>query len=123
LPDNLKVKNAHHSVMGVAFKGICPDCGRGGLFKGRLTLADECDHCGLDFTRYSPGDGPASLLILVYGAIIVPMAFLLESLFAPPLWVHVVLWGLVMLGASLLSLRVLKALMVALQYRFQTPES
>jgi uncharacterized protein (DUF983 family) len=120
---NSENKDAHHSVMGVALKGVCPDCGRGKLFKGRMTLADECGYCGLDFTRYTPGDGPASLLILTYGALILPMAFLLESLIAPPLWVHVALWGLVMLGASLLSLRILKALMVALQYRLQTPET
>lgn len=106
-----------------ALRGLCPDCGQGKLFKGRVALTDQCDHCGLDFTRYSAGDGPATLLIFVYGALIVPLAFLLENLLAPPLWVHAVVWGLVMLVATLLSLRVIKAMIVALQYRFQTPES
>ena len=109
--------------MGVALRGVCPNCGAGSLFKGRVALAEQCDHCGLDFTRYTAGDGPATFLILIYGALIVPMAFVLESWFAPPLWVHAVVWGLVMLGATLLSLRVLKAAMVALQFRFQTPET
>ena len=105
-----------------ALKGFCPDCGQGKLFKGRVALVDTCDHCGLDITRYNAGDGPATLLIFIYGAIIVPLAFLAENIFAPPLWVHAVGWGLVMLGLTLLSLRVIKALMVALQFRFQTPE-
>ena len=109
--------------MGVAFKGVCPACGKGNLFKGQIALVDECDHCGLDFTRYTAGDGPATFLILIYGAIIVPMAFIFETLVAPPLWVHAVVWGLVMLAATLVSLRVLKAAMVALQYKFQTPET
>ncbi len=123
LPDNQHNTDAHHSVMGVAVKGVCPACGEGRLFKGQIALADDCNHCGLDFTRYTAGDGPATFLILIYGAIIVPMAFVLETYFAPPLWVHAVVWGLVMLLATLLSLRVLKAAMVALQYRWQTPET
>ena len=109
--------------MGVAIKGVCPACGAGSLFKGQVALADECKECGLDFTRYTAGDGPATFLILIYGAIIVPLAFVLETWLAPPLWVHAVVWGLVMLGATLVSLRILKAAMVALQYRWQTPET
>lgn len=123
MADQDKISGAHHSVVGVAVKGVCPACGKGSLFKGRVALAEQCDHCGLDFNRYTAGDGPATFLILIYGAIIVPLAFILETLLAPPLWVHAVVWGLVMLGATLLSLRVLKAAMVALQYKFQTPET
>jgi len=105
-----------------ALNNTCPGCGQGKLFRDRIALVPECEHCGLDIGRYNAGDGPATLLIFVYGALIVPMAFVFESLLSPPLWVHAVLWGLVMLGATLLSLRPAKAVMVALQYRFQTPE-
>lgn len=107
----------------LALKGLCPDCGQGKLFKGRVALVDTCENCGLDLTRYSAGDGPATLLIFVYGALIVPLAFVFESYVEPPLWVHAVLWGGVMLAATLLSLRMIKAILVALQFRFQTPES
>ena len=62
-------------------------------------------------------------LIFIYGALIVPMAFVLETLLSPPLWVHAIVWGLVMLGATLLSLRVIKAVIVAKQFEFQTPET
>ncbi len=110
------------SPMRRALKGLCPDCGQGKLFKGQIALASTCGHCGLDIARYSAGDGPASLLIFVYGAIIVPLAFLVETLYAPPLWAHAVGWGAVMLVATLLSLRVIKVIIVALQYRMQTPE-
>jgi len=105
-----------------AMTGTCPGCGQGKLFQDRIALVAECEDCGLDIGRYSAGDGPATLLIFVYGAIIVPLAFVLESLLSPPLWVHAVVWGGVMLAATLVSLRPAKAVMVALQYRFQTPE-
>ena len=42
------------------------------------------------------------------GAIIVPLAFLLEVLASPPLWVQAVLWGVIMLLATAKSLRPLK---------------
>lgn len=105
-----------------ALNNTCPGCGQGKLFQDRIALVMECEDCGLDINRYNAGDGPATLLIFVYGALIVPMAFLFETLLSPPLWVHAVLWGLVMLVATLLSLRPAKAVMVALQYCFQTPE-
>ncbi|XDZ65085.1 DUF983 domain-containing protein [Alphaproteobacteria bacterium LSUCC0684] len=111
-----------HGPLRRALNNTCPGCGQGKLFQGRIALVAECDTCGLDIGRYNAGDGPATLLIFVYGALIVPLAFVLESLLSPPLWVHAVLWGLVMLAATLLSLRPAKAFMVALQYRFQTPE-
>ena len=113
---------SEHGPLRRALNNTCPGCGQGKLFQGRIALATECEVCGLDIGRYNAGDGPATLLIFVYGALIVPLAFLFEKLIAPPLWVHAVLWGLVMLAATLLSLRPAKALMVALQYRFQTPE-
>lgn len=105
-----------------ALNGTCPDCGQGKLFLGHLKVADTCAHCGLDLTRYNAGDGPATLLIFVYGALIVPLAFVLESFLAPPLWVHAVVWGLVMLGLTMVSLRPAKAIMIALQFRMDTPE-
>ena len=106
-----------------ALNGNCPDCGQGKLFKGKIGLVDQCDHCGLDISRYAAGDGPATLLIFIYGSIIVPLAFVLETLLAPPLWVHAIVWGLVMLGATLVSLRVIKAIIVAKQFEFQTPDT
>jgi len=106
-----------------ALNGTCPDCGQGKLFQGKIAMVDQCEHCGLDIARYNAGDGPATLLIFVYGALIVPLAFVLEVLVAPPLWVHALVWGLVMLAATLVSLRVIKAIIVAKQFEFQTPET
>ena len=64
-------------------------------------------------------DGPAVFLIFVLGFTLVPLALGLEVLFAPPLWVHGVLWSVVTLGLTLGSLRPLKACVLALQYRYR----
>jgi uncharacterized protein (DUF983 family) len=95
----------------------CPRCGEGPLFDGLLSVAPSCRHCGLDLKAQDAGDGPAVFVILVLGAIVVPGAILLEIAFAPPLWVHVVVWTPVVLGGAILLLRPFKAGLIALQYR------
>jgi uncharacterized protein (DUF983 family) len=85
-------------------------------------MAETCSSCDFDFSELDAGDGPASFMVLIYGAIIVPLAFLLESLISPPLWVQAVLWGAVMIIATIKTLRPLKALMIGWQFRIRDPE-
>ena len=100
----------------------CPRCGRGRIFSGFLKIADRCSACGLDYGGEDAGDGPAVFIILIMGAVVVLLALLTEAWFAPPYWVHLVLWGPVILIGSLLLLRPFKATMVALQYRHKAGE-
>jgi uncharacterized protein (DUF983 family) len=100
----------------------CPRCGRGPLFHGFLTLRPRCEACGLDFAFADAGDGPAVFVIFFAGLIVVFAALLTEILFHPPYWVHALLWGPLILIVVLVPLRPMKALMIALQYRFQAAE-
>jgi uncharacterized protein (DUF983 family) len=95
----------------------CPRCGEGSLYNGLLTVADTCGTCGCDLRGQDSGDGPAVFVILVLGAIIVALALLTEGAFAPPLWVHAVLWPPLIIAGAFVMLRVFKALLIALQYR------
>jgi uncharacterized protein (DUF983 family) len=97
----------------------CPLCGLGPLFAGLLTVRQSCAACGGDLSKAFPGDGPAVFVILVLGAIIVPLALWLEMRFAPPAWVHVVLWGPLIAGGALALLRIFKATLIALQFRYR----
>lgn len=99
----------------------CPRCGKGATFDGYLTTRATCEVCGLDIASYDTGDGPAVFIIFILGALVVPMALLLESLVSPPLWLHGIIWGIVILGGSLALLRPLKGVMICLQYRHGTP--
>jgi uncharacterized protein (DUF983 family) len=95
----------------------CPRCGRGRLFAGLLDVADKCDVCGLDLASHDSGDGPAVFVIFILGALIVPLALALEVVFAPPLWLHAVVWIPVVIGASIALLRPVKAILIAFHYR------
>ena len=95
----------------------CPRCGKGKLYRGLLAVVPCCDACGLDLAAQDAGDGPAVFVILILGAIVVGSALLVEIAFAPPLWVHLVLWTPVIIVGAIVLLRVLKAWLIAMQYR------
>ena len=96
-------------------------CGRAGgegrLYRRYLQVADRCTVCDLDLRAQDSGDGPAVFIIMIVGFIVVGLALWAELNFAPPLWLHMLLWTPLILGLSLAMLPLLKAAMVALHYR------
>jgi uncharacterized protein (DUF983 family) len=98
----------------------CPRCGKGRLFEGVLNVAPRCAICGLDLSAHDAGDGPAVFVILFLGALVVGLALWVEVRFAPPIWVHIVLWLPLTLGGAILMLRPLKAGLIVQQYRLHS---
>jgi uncharacterized protein (DUF983 family) len=96
--------------------GRCPDCGKGRLFRAYLKVADQCPACGEALHHHRADDAPAYFVILIVGHLMVPIALAIETAFSPPYWVHLVTWGPVTLGLSLLLLPVVKGAIVALQW-------
>jgi len=107
-------------VTGLA--GRCPRCGKGPLFKGFLTVQQSCKECGLDYSFADAGDGPAIFVILIAGFIVVGLALVVEVIYQPPFWLHAVLWGPLVLIVTLAPLRLLKGLLIALQYHHKAAE-
>ena len=56
-------------------------------------------------------------MIFFLGLIVVGLAALVEIRFAPPMWVHLLLWTPFIVVGALAMLRPLKAGLIALQYR------
>lgn len=93
-------------------------CQRGRLFKPwSVSVVDACSVCHAKLGQNDVGDGASVFLIFLLGFLIVPLAWAFELLVAPPLWVHVVLWGAVSLGVIALVLPATKALLILLEYR------
>ena len=110
------------STIAAGLTGRCPACGRGKLFSGYLTLAPRCNVCGLDYSFADSGDGPAVCVILVTGFIVVGAALVVEMMYAPPYWLHALLWGPLAILLPLLLLRSFKGVLIALQYRHKAQE-
>lgn len=100
-----------------AFRGACPRCGAPSLFSGWVKFADRCPNCGLDYSAFNVGDGPAAFLTLIVGAIIVILSVWLELSVEPPLWLHLLIWPPLTIALVVVSLRWAKGALLALEFR------
>ena len=91
--------------------------------RGLGQFADTCSHCKLDYGAFNVGDGPAALLTMVIGALIIVFALLLDSAVRPPFWVHVIIWVPVTAALTVVTLRMAKAALLASEYRNKAHEA
>ena len=98
------------------FRGRCPRCGEGKLFRAFLKTANNCSACGLDFTPHRADDLPAYLVIVVVGHLVVPTALLIETQFSPPVWLQLSIYLPLTLVLSLVLLQPVKGTVVGLQW-------
>jgi uncharacterized protein (DUF983 family) len=112
------LSGAAHAVL----LGRCPRCGEGKLFDGYLAVAARCAHCGLDYAMFDAGDGPAAFVVLIVGAIVCAGALYVEFTFSPPYWVHAVLWIPTIAILTFALLRLMKSLLLVLQYKHRAGE-
>ncbi|PTQ10814.1 hypothetical protein CLG96_10475 [Sphingomonas oleivorans] len=105
------------SPIQAGLRGLCPRCGAPGLFLGAVRFAPRCRVCGLDFSSFNVGDGPAAFLTLILGALISAIAILFERTVHPPFWLHLLLWVPLTIAAVVGAMRLSKGALIALEYR------
>ena len=92
------------------------------LFAGFLGQKSRCECCALDYSFIDSGDGPAVFVIMISGFIVVGGALAVEMLYAPPFWVHAALWVPLVVITAVLPLRLVKGILIALQYHHKAAE-
>lgn len=117
MADDNPTTEGQPGIIPAALFGLCPQCGARGLFDGLAKFAPQCRACGLDFSTFNVGDGPAAFLTLIIGALVVVLAITLELTWHPPFWVHVVLWVPFTAGAVIWGLRAGKSALLASEYQ------
>ncbi len=110
------------SVGAAGWRAVCPRCGKGALFQNGLVLRERCSHCQLDYGFVNSGDGPAIFAIFILGFFVLGAALIAEFKFGVPVWLHIVLWGLLTPLLAVVLLRWLKAMLIALQFRNKAEE-
>jgi uncharacterized protein (DUF983 family) len=104
------------AAMKRGFRGRCPRCGEGKLFRAFLKTADSCSHCGQDFTPHRADDLPAYLVIVIVGHLVVPTALFIETNYSPPVALQLAVYLPLTFLASLALLQPVKGAVVALQW-------
>ncbi|HCZ17141.1 MAG TPA: hypothetical protein DHV85_21760 [Candidatus Accumulibacter sp.] len=101
-----------------ALKPRCPVCRQGRLFREKsLAVVEACESCGAALGDCDVGDGASVFLIFILGFLLVPLAWGVEAAFAPPLWVHALVWGALGLAITMVALPAVKAYIVLLEFR------
>ena len=98
------------------FRGRCPRCGEGKLFRAFLKVDDHCANCAQDFTGHRADDLPAYLVIVIVGHIVVPLALMIETDFSPPLALQLAIYLPLTFFASLALLQPVKGAVVGVQW-------
>jgi uncharacterized protein (DUF983 family) len=99
-------------------KPRCPLCRKGPLFRPwTTTVVEKCASCGAALGAHDIGDGASVFLLFILCFSIIPFAWGLELLIAPPLWVHAVLWTVVSLALIALLMPAVKAYIIMLEFR------
>jgi uncharacterized protein (DUF983 family) len=109
------------SLAAAALQGLCPRCGAKALFAGPTSFATSCRACGLDYSSFNVGDGPAAFLILIVGAIVAVSAILIDQVAGPPWWVHIV-WLPVGAVLTIYGLRIGKAALIYQEHNHRARE-
>ena len=104
------------TAMKRGFRGRCPRCGEGKLFRAFLKVEDHCSVCGQDFTPHRADDLPAYLVIIIVGHIMVPLALMIETNYAPAVALQLAIYLPATLIASLLLLQPVKGTVVGVQW-------
>lgn len=94
----------------------CPNCGRGALYGKYLKVVDTCAFCGEELHHQRADDAPPYFTMLIVGHVVVGGILTLETNYAPPSWVHFIIWLPLTLGLSLWLLPRVKGALIGLQW-------
>jgi uncharacterized protein (DUF983 family) len=104
------------TAMKRGFRGRCPRCGEGKLFRAFLKVGNNCSACGLDYTPHRADDLPAYLVIVIVGHLVVPTVLWIETNYSPPVPLQLAIYLPFTLIASLLLLQPVKGAVVGVQW-------
>ena len=108
--------DAFRWILKCGWKGLCPRCGEGRMFKSWLKIANRCDRCDLDYRFAAPDDGPAFFSLCIIALPLIAIVVWIQVAFDPPWWVHLLTSLPLMTFGTLLPLRPIKGWLVASQY-------
>jgi uncharacterized protein (DUF983 family) len=104
------------TAMKRGWRGRCPRCGEGKQFRAFLKVDNNCSVCGLDYTHHRADDLPAYLVIIIVGHIVVPLALMIETNYAPAVALQLAIYLPLTLIASLALLQPVKGTVVGVQW-------
>jgi uncharacterized protein (DUF983 family) len=104
------------TAMKRGFRQRCPACGEGRLYKSYLKVNATCPGCNEELHHQRADDAPPYFTILIVAHIVGAGILLTEQTYAPPTWVHWIIWMPLVLVLSLGLLPRIKGALIGLQW-------
>jgi uncharacterized protein (DUF983 family) len=101
----------------------CPACGKTPAFQGYLTVVPRCPLCGAPLGSARADDAPPYFTVLLVGHLVVPLVFLVDLNYAPPIWAMAAIFLPLTLVLTLLLLRPVKGATVGLMLKLDLMKS
>ncbi|MBP5858509.1 DUF983 domain-containing protein [Marivibrio halodurans] len=114
--DNDTDREIYPSPWRTGWKGRCPRCGQGRLYRSFLKVADRCAVCDLELGREDAGDGAVPFLILLIGGLGVGVAMILLFGLEWPVWGVFALTLPLMALLTVIAIPKAKGVLIALQF-------
>jgi len=111
------------SSLKTGLRCACPRCGEGKLYIELLTVCDQCTVCGFDYGQLNTDDGPAFFIIVLYSALILPLAAWFQFAVSPPIWVHFLVWIPVIIVGAIAMMRPFKTWLIAQQFKHNVDDA
>lgn len=110
------------SALKAGLSGQCPRCGQSPLFRAVLNLREACGRCGLSYRFIDTGDGPAVFSIFILGFLGLGGVLIATLKYDVPQWIALPAAIVILPIAALGLLRLLKGMLIALQYKYSAEE-
>src|ERR1700755_1487084 len=99
------------------FVGRCPNCGKGAIFGRYLKVNAECPVCHEELHHQRADDAPPYFTMLVVGHVVVGGMLAVEEYNdSLPIWIHAIIWPLLVLALSLALLPRIKGALIGYQW-------
>src|SRR6478609_1129044 len=123
MSDENSAPEGQPGIPAAALQGLCPRCGSKTLFAGVARFADNCTNCGLDFTKFNVGDGPAAFLTLIIGTLVTIVGIVVDQAAHPPLLVTIGALIPITAAAVIYGLRLAKAALLSAEFQRKAGEA
>lgn len=99
-------------AVGRGIRNRCPVCDQGKVFQSFLKVVPECEVCHAPLGALRADDAPPYFTIFIVGHLLVPLVFVVETRYEPPMWLHMAIWLPLFTVVCTLLLRPIKGAVV-----------
>jgi uncharacterized protein (DUF983 family) len=98
------------------FRGRCPHCGEGRLFRAFLKPVAACAVCGEDMSHQRADDAPPYFTMVIVGHVLVPLMLAAMLITDLPVVVNLAIWLPFTLVATIALLQPVKGAIIGVQW-------